>query len=130
MSNVYVCPICRNDVRVQNGRFVPHDTEGLEPIGEGYWSGNNEEGIGHTQCLYRSVTRDAVVIDINGCYSPRWFDDDDPEDVAHMWASKMYSEMEYPDEMECIVLRHDGSVTRVIVEVETEPVFRARVPRG
>jgi len=45
------CPDCGHMVRTVAGVLVAHDKEGLEPIGVGYWSGNNSEGVGHVRCL-------------------------------------------------------------------------------
>ena len=50
-DNIQTCPSCGHDVRFVDGLAVPHDIEGLEPIGEGYFSGKNKEGVGHKQCF-------------------------------------------------------------------------------
>jgi hypothetical protein len=44
------CPDCGFEVRVVDGQRVPHDVDGLEPVGEGYWTGDNAQGVGHRQC--------------------------------------------------------------------------------
>lgn len=49
-SDVYRLAPCGHEVRHVDGRPVVHDAEGLEPVGEGYWNGDNPEGIGHAVC--------------------------------------------------------------------------------
>lgn len=45
------CPDCGHDVRTDaEGHFVPHDVDGLEPNGPGYWNGDNAEVVGHLRC--------------------------------------------------------------------------------
>ncbi|MFA6134000.1 MAG: hypothetical protein WC869_08310 [Phycisphaerae bacterium] len=45
------CPKCGHEVRIITGRLAIHDIDGLEPIGEGYFSGVNNEGAGHKLCF-------------------------------------------------------------------------------
>jgi len=45
------CPDCGHMIRTITGVPMMHDIDGLEPVGLGYWSGNNPEGIGHVRCL-------------------------------------------------------------------------------
>jgi hypothetical protein len=44
------CPRGHVVRRTLRGALVPHDVEGMEPVGKGYWSGNNVEGVGHLRC--------------------------------------------------------------------------------
>ncbi len=119
-----LCPLCLHEVRTIGDRFAPHDTEGLEPIGEGYWSGDNAEGVGHVQCRPRGS--DARVTEANGYGYSLSIEDDDAEEIAHAWAVKYHSHLDWPSEMECVVLRPDGTVCRVVITVEMEPVFATR----
>lgn len=119
-----ICPLCLSDVRIIGDHFAPHDTEGMEPIGEGYWSGNNPEGVGHVRCWPRG--KGATVTEGNGYGYTLSTDEDDAEEAAHEWAVKYHSHLDWPSEMECVVLRSNGTVCRVIVTVELEPTFSAR----
>lgn len=46
------CPKCKFNVRFVDGKPVPHDIDGLEPNGPGYWNCQNAEGVGHTECQW------------------------------------------------------------------------------
>lgn len=45
------CPSCLHMIRVVDNWFAEHDIDGLEPNCEGYFSGQNVEGVGHIQCF-------------------------------------------------------------------------------
>lgn len=119
-----LCPLCLHEVRVIGDHLAPHDTEGLEPIGDGYWSGDNAEGVGHARCWPRGP--DALATEANGYGYSLSTEDDDAEEIAHAWAVKYHAHLDYPSEMECVVLRPAGTACKVIVTVEMEPVFAAR----
>lgn len=45
------CPDCGHMIRTIAGFRMAHDKDGLEPVGVGYWSADNSEGVGHVRCL-------------------------------------------------------------------------------
>ena len=49
-----ICRACGHMVRHDGDVPLDHDVDGLEPIGEGYFSGMNAEGVGHLRCRGRS----------------------------------------------------------------------------
>lgn len=74
-----------------------------------------------------------TVTDIDGCYGRTYADRSsgwgsrwamDVDDAANMWAEDVYSDLDFPDEMECIVTNPDGERFKVTVYAEQTVTFR------
>jgi len=53
----------------------------------------------------------------------------DEEDAARVWADDVHADMEYPNEMDCIVTNPDGERFTVTVYAEPSVTFHASSPK-